>query len=143
MKIRKEENLSEKGAAALALVLFFLMIFLALGLAMSFSSYVQNEIIANQDKSSRAFCIAEAGIEDASQKIARNRDYENASGYDLAVEDGNAGVEVLILSVPTEITPGQTQIISTGVQGKNTKIIKTVLEVDINGKTAIESWEEI
>lgn len=143
MNVKNKKEFFEKGAVALTSVLFFLVIFLALGLAVSFSSYIQNEITSNQGKSSRAFYIAEAGIEDASQKITRNRDYENISGYELAVEDGGAGVEVLILSPPTEVMSGQTQVISTGVQGKNTKKIRVVLDIDINGKTTTSLWEEL
>lgn len=127
---------------ALSSVLALSIILLALGLAMAFSGFVQSDIAYNQDKAAIAFYIAEAGVKDATQKVVRNKNYNN-TGYSLAVADGSANV-VVSKDVPS---PERTEILSTGVSGANTKKVRVVLNTDTdnddNGKITIESWEEL
>lgn len=131
----------QKGAAALSSILVLAMILLAAGLAMASSSFIQSSIVANQDKSTSALYVAEAGARDAMQKVARKKNYSNA-GYNLAVGSGSAGI-VVNKDTPSS---GQTEILSTGVVGGNTKKIKVILNTDAagdgSGKVAIISWEE-
>lgn len=140
--IKDNNKKSEKGAAALVSVLTILMILLSLGLAIAFSGYVQNDIAANQNRAAQAFYAAEAGIKDATQKITRNKNYSSA-GYNLQVENSNVYVVVNILSSPSQLTPGQTQITSSGKSENNTKKIATIVDIDINGKVMFNNWEEL
>lgn len=140
--IKEQNKKSEKGAAALVSVLAILMILLSLGLAIAFSGYVQSDIAANQNRKARAFYAAEAGIKDATQKIARNKNYSSA-GYNLQVENSNVYVIVNILSYPSQLTPGQTQIISSGKSENNAKKTAAIVDVDINGKVTVNNWEEL
>lgn len=140
--IKGQNKKSEKGAAALVSILAILMILLSLGLAIAFSEYVQNDTVANQNRAAQAFYAAEAGIKDASQKITRNKNYSSA-GYNLQVENSSAYVVVAILSSPTQLTPGQTQITSTGKSENNTKKIAAIFDIDNNGKVIFNNWEEL
>jgi uncharacterized protein (UPF0333 family) len=132
----------QKGAMALSSILVLAMILLAVGLAMASSSFIQSSIVSNQNKSISALYIAEAGAKDAMQKLTRNKNYSN-TGYNLAIGNGSAGI-VVSKDTPSS---GQTEILSTGVVGGNTKKIKVILNTDAagdgSGKVAIISWEEV
>lgn len=132
---------NEKGAMALSSVLALSLILLALGLAMSFSGFVQSDITYNQDKAAVAFYAAEAGAKDALEKVVRNKNYSN-TGYTLSLADGSANIVVN----KDILAPERTEILSTGASGANTKKIRVVLNTnannDGNGKITIESWEE-
>ncbi len=132
---------NEKGAMALSSILALSIILLALGLAMSFTSFIENNIVYNQNKASNAFYVAEAGARDAIEKVVRNKNFSNG-GYSLAMAGGSATI-VVNKDVPAA---ERTEILSTGVSGANTKKIRVVLNTDANndnnGKVTIESWEE-
>lgn len=144
----KKNFFNEKGAMALSSVLALSMILLALGLAMSYSGFIQSNIAYNQDKAAIAFYIAESGAKDAMQKAVRDKNYNNA-GYSLAFADGSANVAVChnndIIVCPN-IIARQTEILSTGIVGVNTKKVRVVLNTDTdnndNGRVTIVSWKE-
>ena len=132
-----QKKFNQKGAMALSSVLALSTILLALGLAMAYSGFIQSDIAYNQDKAAIAFYLAEAGAKDAMQKVVRNKNYSYANpGYDLIVGSGSAKVII-------NINGGQTEILSTGTVGNNTKKVRVILNVDNNGKTAIDTWEEM
>jgi len=132
---------NEKGAMALSSIMVLAAILLALGLAMASSGFIQSNIAFNQDKSNMAFYLAETGARDAMQRVARNKNYNNA-GYTLNFTNGNANVTVN-KDVPAA---ERTEILSAGVVGSNTKKIRVVLNTnagnDGNGKITVVSWEE-
>lgn len=133
----------QKGAMALSSILALSMILLALGLAMTYSGFIQTDMAYNQDKAAIAFYVAEAGAKDAMQKIVRNTSYENTAGYDLLLVEGSAHV-VVNIGVPAV---ERTEILSTGVVGSNTKKIRVILNTDAdnndNGRVTIVSWDEV
>lgn len=125
---------------ALGSILALSAILLAIGLALAFSGFIQSDIVFNQDKASGAFYIAEAGVKDAMQKIARNKDYNYANpGYSLTVDGGTATV-IANKDIPVG---GKTEIISIGVAGNNTKKIRAVVNVGVNGNISTDTWEEM
>lgn len=144
----KQKFFNEKGAMALSSVLALSLILLALGLAMAYSGFIQSDITYNQDKAAIAFYVAEAGAKDAMQKVVRNKNYNNA-GYILAFENGSANISACHnndIVACSGISLQQTEILSTGLAGANTKKVRVVLNTDANsdgsGKVTIESWEE-
>ncbi len=140
MILRETRKSRQKGAMALGSILALSAILLAIGLAMAFSGFIQGDIVFNQDKASSAFYIAEAGVKDAMQKIARNKDYNYASpGYNLIVDGGTATV-IVNKDIPVG---GKTEIISTGVVGNNTKKVREVLDVGVNGDVTVDTWAEM
>lgn len=139
----KKKYFNAKGAMALSSILALSLILLAVGLAMALSGFVQDNIVYNQGKAAVAFYIAEAGAKDAMQKVVRNKSYENASGYVLVLTNGSATV---VVNKNTPIV-NQTEILSTGVAGSNTKKIRVILNTDTdndgNGKISVFSWKEV
>lgn len=137
---KKYLSLNEKGVMALSSILALSLILLALGMAMAYSGFMQNDIVSNQDKAAAAFYAAESGAKDAMQKVVRNKNYSNA-GYTLAVAGGTATVAV------NKTSDIRTEILSTGVVGVNTKKIRVMLNTDAdnngNGRITIETWEEV
>lgn len=134
-----QEIFSPSGAAALPAVIALSMILLLVGLAMTFSGYIQNNIVQNQNKSILALYIADSGLKDAMQKVTRDKDYDTSvvGSYNLAVNGGEASIAI------TRLGGGQTQIVSSGVFDNITKKLKTVLDVSSEGKVTINSWEEL
>lgn len=138
MREKQRKYADEKGAVALSSISVLAMILLAVGLTMAFSGFIESNLAFEQDKASAAFYISEAGAKDAMQKIARNKKYNNA-GYTLTLDNGSANV---IVSKDTP-SSGQTQILSAGTSGSNTKKVKVILGVSLNGNVTINSWEEL
>lgn len=149
MPKNNKKYLNSRGAMALSSILALSVILLALGIAMAFSGFVQNDMAHNQDKAAMAFYIAEAGVKDAIQKVVRNSKYSNV-GYALSFPNGSANISVCH-NDDIIVCPGaglaQTEVISTGVSGANTKKIKVILNTDASGggkgKVAIISWQEV
>ncbi len=133
MKKRKK-YLFEKGAIALPSVLILSAVLLAIALALSLSSNSQNNMTQSKDKSIRAFYIAEAGIKDAEEKIARNKNYD--TNYNLPLNGGNAAITI------DNSIPSNTIVTSEGTLENNTKTIEVILNVDGNGKALQSSWKE-
>lgn len=132
---KKDNSFSRKGMIALPAVIALAAIILAIGLAMSFSSFTQNNISSNKYKSEITYRVAEAGIKDAMIKITRNKNYDTA--FALLINNGAANV-----SFDTSVH-GQTKITSIGTFDNNTKTIEVILDITTNGKTAISSWTEL
>lgn len=131
----KKHFFSQKGIVALPAIITLSIIILTIGLAMSFSSFTQNNISSNKYKSELTYRIAEAGIKDAMVKITRNKNY--ATDFTLLINNGAANV-----SFETSI-PEQTTITSAGTFNDNTKTIEAVLNITANGKVTINSWIEL
>lgn len=132
---------SQKGAMALGSILALSAILLASGLALALSGFIQGDIVFNQDKANGAFYIADAGVKDAMQKIARNKNYESA-GYDLVFAgDSKATIVVTPSAGKTEII--STGLVGSGVIGGNTKKIRAVVNVSVNGEVTPDTWREI
>lgn len=125
-----------KGAIALPTILMLASLLLAIGLAMNLTSYNKIEIIKNNENALSAFYIAEAGIKDAMEKVARNKNY--SANYILQVNNGSANIDFNSSPPPNQII-----ITSTGIFDSNTKKIRASFNVDNNGKLTPLSWEEI
>lgn len=131
---------------ALGSILVLSAILLAAGLALALSGFIQGDIVFNQDKANSAFYIADAGVKDAMQKIARKKNYEYVSpGYELIFSGDSKAIIIVNKNTPIS---GKTEIISTGVVGNgiiggNTKKIRAVVNVSANGEVTPDSWEEL
>ena len=134
---RKYKNFlfSQNGLVALPSIVVLSIIMLTIGIAMSFSSFTQNNISFDNYISQRACYIAEAGIKDATMKITRNKSYD--TNYSLPVNSGVADI-----TFDTSI-PNQTKITSISTVNNYTKKIQAILNVTANGKVTILSWNEL
>lgn len=95
-----------QGFAALFLAILILAIIFALGVSITILTLGQQRIFGNITKSSQAYYIAEAGIEDALLRLARAKNW--SSPYNFGVGDGSATVEI------SDIIGGTRTITSTG-----------------------------
>lgn len=134
-RIYKNILISQSGLAAMPAIVILSIVMLAIGIAMSFSSFTQNNISYDNYISQRAYYAAEAGISDAIMKIARNKNY--SADYSLSVNGGTANI-AFDMSVPN-----QTKITSAGAINNYTKKIQAILNVTQNGKVTVASWNEL
>ena len=132
---RKDKFFSQKGIVALPAIITLSVIILAIGLAMSFSSFTQNNIFSNKHQSELTYRVAEAGIKDAMIKITRNKNYDTA--FALPINNGVANISFDTSNFE------QTKITSIGTLNNNTKTIEVVLDISTNGKVTINSWIEL
>ena len=95
-----------RGFAALFLAILILAIIFALGVSITILTLGQQRIFGNITKSSQAYYIAEAGLEDALLRLARAKNW--SSPYNFGVGDGSATVEI------SDIIGGTRTITSTG-----------------------------
>ena len=124
-----------RGAIALPTIIMLASMLLAIGLAVNLSSYNKIETIKNNENALNASYIAEAGIKDASEKIARDKNF--SANYALTVGTGSAQISVAN-TLPTIV------IESKGTFGGNTKTLRATLNVDDNGKILPDIlWQEL
>jgi len=94
-----------------------------------------------------AFFVAQAGIDDAKIRIARNLNYSNSGGYTLVVGNGTSTVIVQkdTFSSPCTATgaSGKDCIISTGQVKDSKRRIEVVVSVATLGKVTVDSFKEI
>lgn len=134
---RKYKNIliSQSGLIAMPSIIILSIIMLTIGIAMSFSSFIQNNISFDNYISQKAYCIAEAGIKDATMKITRNKNY--SANYSLPINNGVANITF------DASIPNQTKITSASAINNYTKKIQAILNVTNNGKVTIMSWNEL
>ncbi len=134
---KKYKNIliGQSGLVAMPSIVILSIIMLTIGIAMSFSSFIQNNISYDNYISQRAYCTAEAGINDAIMKIARNKNY--SANYSLLINSNAANIvfDTTVLN--------QTKITSTSIIKNYTKKIQATLNVTANGKVTIASWNEL
>ncbi|MFA6096804.1 MAG: hypothetical protein WC788_04215 [Candidatus Paceibacterota bacterium] len=134
--ISNKTALHDKGAIALPTVLILAAALLAIGLAMNLASYNKIEIIRNNENALNAYYIAEAGIRDALEKVARDKNYN--TGYTLQLNNGTATIDF-----DSSPPPNQIIITSTGLFDNNTKKIQASFDMDSNGRLTLLSKKEI
>lgn len=124
---------SKTGAIALPVILMLASMILAIGLAINYSSNNKIETSKNNENALNALYIAESGVQDASEKISRNKNFNG--NYTLTVSAGSATITV-INSLPT------VTIESKGSYSGNFKTVKATLNVDNDGKIATSTLRE-
>jgi len=127
--------ISQSGLVALPSIVILSIIMLTIGIAMSFSSFTQNNISYDSYISQKAYYAAEAGINDAIMKITRNKNY--SADYSLSINGYAADIAF------DTSTPNQTKITSASAINNYTKKIQAILNVTANGKVMIASWNEL
>ena len=128
------------GQAALPTVILIGAIIIELAIAAVFISYILSTIIYGEKISAQALVTAEAGIEDALLRIARDKNF--SLGYSITLSPGTADVNVI--RNPASYPMGRHKIISVGrVLDKRRKIQAIVIVDPISGKVDLESIREI
>jgi len=107
-----------RGFAAFYVTMLVLSVMFVLGLSISILTYNEQKIIQNVVKSSQAYCVAEAGIEDALLRLAEAMNW--SSPYNLSIGAGSTQVEI------SNILGGSRSVISGGQVSNRTRKIRVV-----------------
>jgi len=97
---------NQRGFAALFITILILAVIFGIAVSISVLIYGQQKIARNIVKSSQAYYVAEAGIEDAILKLVKKMSW--SSPYDLKADKATATVEI------SDVIGGARTIISTG-----------------------------
>lgn len=116
---KKKEN--QKGFAAFYVTVLILAVVFAIAASISMLTHSQQKISQNIIKSSQAYYIAEAGIEDSLYRIIKNKKYEATN--DLDVGDGIATISIASQA-------GKKIIKSNGEISQRTRILEAVLSTE-------------
>lgn len=111
------KNNSEKGAALLIAVLFFLIISVTIVVGSSGPVIADRKAAQNLIKSKASYFASEAGVEDALYRVKKNKQISNPEITTL--NDGTAS------TVVTDSGGGEKEIISSGNISGNTRNVKT------------------
>ena len=138
---KKYIALDTNGVAALITVTVIALIILIAGIGISQTGFVENILTSGEKESRKAFYAAEAGIQDAMERMTRNKDCNNGvnppcSSYSFFID--NATVAVTVSGVSNVKT-----IVAAGMQGNKTRTIQVVADIDIaTNKVTITSRGE-
>ncbi|MBI5466119.1 MAG: hypothetical protein HY974_02410 [Candidatus Kerfeldbacteria bacterium] len=126
--------------AALPALLALSGIVLTASLGMAVSSQVSQYLSSGSTRSTQALYVAQAGLNDALWRLARNKNYENLTGYNLAVSSGTANIVV----DRDEPVANQTTVTVTATSDNRTRKIQAVINVTaVVGALSQASWTEI
>lgn len=118
-KIARRKNLkSQKGAALLIAVLFFLVISLTIAIGSSGPVIADRKAAQNLIKSKSSYFTSEAGVEDVSYRIIKSKIYDNAETLTL---DGYTASSVVVDNA------GAKEVTTTGNASNLIRRIKTTL----------------
>ena len=117
----KMKNKKQKGFAALYITILILAVVFAVAVSISILTYGQQKIARNIVKSSQAYYVAEAGIEDSIYRIIKGKKYEATNSF--PVGEGTATI-----SITSE--DDKRIVKSTGEISQRVRILKTILSTE-------------
>jgi hypothetical protein len=133
----------ERGVAVLPLVIISSFIILVIGTAVAFVTFFENQTAFSARKAGEALAAAQAGVNDAMQKIVYNRSYSGS--YDLAVNSASSTVTVTKNEDCAGAFMGKTFTVDSlgSVQNRQRKI-RAVVSADCDsGQVTVVSIREI
>lgn len=127
---------NEKGQALIVTVMVVLFASVVIGLTIAGLSAGEIASSANQNKASLGFELAEIGINDAIQKMERDRNYGNPSAsYNLTIGSGTVSVVISGNSTTRTVT-------ATGSYDNRNRTIQSVVGINSISKVTLTSWGE-
>jgi len=133
----------ERGVAVLPLVIISSFIILVIGTAVAFVTFFENQSAFSARKAGEALVAAQAGVNDALQKIVYNRAYSGS--YDLTVNSASSTVTVSKDVDCAGAFMGKTFTVnSLGSAQNRQRKIRAVISADCDsGQVAVVSMREI
>ena len=128
-----------KGIAAIPTVIIFGGIIAEIAIATTFLSLAFTNTSLGLRLSAEAFGAAQSGVEDAVLRLARDRNYQNISGYSLAVGRATATITI------TQGSPSANQatILSTGTSFRRKRAVRAIVTIDdVSGVVSLVSLKE-
>jgi GxxExxY protein len=127
-----------KGVAALPAIMVIAMVILLVGVGISSTGFIENLSSYGELENKKALAAAEAGAQDAFEKLVRNRSCSgNCANYTLEVGDADADVEI------SNNDANSKKIVSTGRVGFKRVKIQVIVSFDANNEASSTSWQEI
>lgn len=139
---QKSKVNGRQGLMALPSIMVIAVLVFVAGIGLAGSGFFENMMGFADADAKRALFAAEAGVEDAFNRVVKNKKCNSGgtppcSNYSLPAGEGTAQISV------SDTGGSQKTILSTGtVRGKQKKI-RAVVNFDANNKATLESWEEI
>lgn len=135
-----------KGAASLLTILAVASLTLVIGITLSAGGFIESAATGGQVKTDEAFAAAQAGLDDALIRLARNKNYVTSPNYNLSV--GSASVIITAEQTPPSscsggISIGQACVISTATLDNKTRRLEMILNIDSGGKITQVSWKDL
>lgn len=127
--------MNQKGVMALPSIIVISLLVLIAGIGIASSGFFENMMSYGDVNSKKALVYAEAGAEDAFERLVKNKNC-SCSSYSLNFSDGGAAITV-------SGGASDKTIISDGtVSGKKRKV-QVGVSFDANDKASQTSWQEI
>jgi hypothetical protein len=122
---------------------------LTVSLGMAISAFVSQNLAFGAAQGAAALYVAEAGLNDALWKLARDKNHQNVTGYSLPVGEGAATIRVesttgtpVACTVPVPLN--QVCVVASGTVGSRTRKIQSLVNVTATvGALSQASWVEI
>jgi len=140
---------NQEGMASLPTVLALLMLMMVLGGLISSIGLSELESSNNLASSAKAKQYAQAGIKDALERIARNKDYlcESAPGcpggnYQLAFADNGCANNMACATVTVSGSATLKTIMSIGASSNNRRKINATITLDSDGLITDTNWHD-
>ncbi|MBI2450970.1 MAG: hypothetical protein HYV52_01360 [Parcubacteria group bacterium] len=145
----------QKGVAALSSIVVLSILLLAIGLFVASSGFIQTQLGAGIQETSKAFFAAEAGANDALQTIIRNQKYTtscvaagpcstNACLINVATGAANPAQACVCVTGAWDGSVAVTKIIeSEGIFKNKKRRVKIEASVDEFGKVTPQTFQEV
>lgn len=135
---------AKKGAASLLTILAVASLTLVIGITLSSGGFIESAATGGQVKTDETFAAAQAGLDDALMRLARNKNFVSG-GYSLSV--GSASVIITVEQIPPSSCSGgiglnQACVISIASLNNKTRRLEMILNIDSGGKLTQQSWKE-
>lgn len=136
-------NSVRRGIAALPLVLMLGGLITEVTVALLVGNYLATQSEFGLRLNSQAFAAAASGIQDATQRLIKDKTFNGS--YALTLADGTADVSVCVNSIaPLCVGLGKAEITSLGKSGTRNRNLTAILSVDsTTGEVKIESITEV
>lgn len=131
-----------RGQMALPVIILISGIIMEIAIAIAFVSHFASTSGLGDKLSVRALSVAQAGIRDASIKIARDKNFvPSPNPYNLTVGDDT--VSISVEKNPGDLPTGSHRVTATAVAGSRQRRLVGILSVDATtGKVITQSIKE-
>lgn len=131
---------ASRGVMALPSIIVISLLVLIAGIGVASTGFFESIMSYGEADAKKALFIAEAGAEDAFQRVVRDKlcnegGVPSCSSYTLAIGEGSASIAVSGSGTKTIVSEGT-------VKGKRRKV-QVVVSFDSSYKATQTSWQEI
>ena len=126
---------SQSGVMALPSIIVISLLILIAGIGIASSGFFENMMSYGDVNSKKSLVYAEAGAEDAFERLVKNKNC-SCSSYTLNFDNGSAAIAV-------SGDASSKTIVSEGAVSDKKRKVQVVVSFDANDKATQISWQEI